>query len=593
MKSESAQRGKGGERVLEGLAVSPGVALGPAHVREGGEIHVPDYQVAASRVAEERDRLQEAVAKAARQVGKLKAKALSIHGAAAEELGYLLDAHLQMLNSSRLIGGIETLINEQRRNAEAAVMAEVSSIARDFSEMEDAYLRTRAQEVKEVGHRILRNLTQEQFASFDRVPRGTIIVAEEITPADTALMDPARISGFASILGGAEGHTAIMARSLGLPAVVGVTGLLEGLQNGDRIVIDGSNGLVVVNPTARRLAAYQKQVKVLARETRSLARLRDVPAVTRDGDSVTLQANIELPRESAQALAAGAQGVGLLRTEFMFMNRETLPSADEQYESLAEIVKALEGRPVTIRTLDVGGEKLPAALGDIAAGSPNPALGLRAIRLSLKQPKLLDDQLSAILRASVHGPVKILLPMIAAPQEVREVRKAMDSVVRRLKRRGIKLPDPLPPLGVMIEVPGAALAADALATTADFFAIGTNDLTMYTLAIDRSEERVAHLFNPLHPAVLRLIQFSVEAALRARIPVSVCGEIAGDPRYTALLLGLGVRDLSMVSNALPRVKSRILKLDMQAAMRRAAIIMDQSDSGRIAMLLDDFNDTLG
>jgi phosphotransferase system enzyme I (PtsI) len=286
---------------------------------------------------------------------------------------------------------------------------------------------------------------------------------------------------------------------------------------------------------------------------------------------------------------AGAEGVGLLRTEFMFMNREDLPDEDEQYQALRQIVETMAGQPVTVRTLDIGGEKLAVSLRDHMGEAANPALGLRAIRLSLKRRDLLDAQLAAILRAGVHGPVRILLPMISSVSEVKQVREALVQVARRLKRRGQKLPDPLPPLGVMIEVPGAALAADALTQVADFFAIGSNDLTMYTLAIDRGEEQVAHLYNPLHPAVLRLIQFSTEAALRARIPVSVCGEIAGDARFTPLLLGLGINELSMAANSLPRVKQRIRSLDYLAATRFARQVMDQWDSGRIAMLLDDFN----
>jgi phosphotransferase system enzyme I (PtsI) len=304
---------------------------------------------------------------------------------------------------------------------------------------------------------------------------------------------------------------------------------------------------------------------------------------------VTLQANLELPRELALALDTGAAGVGLLRTEFLFKNREELPDEDEQYRELAGLVEGLGGRPITMRTLDVGADKLAYSLATHLGAGANPALGLRAIRLSLKEPALLETQLAAMLRASAHGPLRILLPMISSTIEVRQVRDVLARVVRRLKRRRVKMADPLPPIGVMIEVPGAALAADALAQVADFFALGTNDLTMYTLAIDRGEEQVAHLYNPLHPAVLRLIQFTTEAALRARIPVSVCGEIAGDPRYAALLLGLGIRELSMAATALPRVKQRIRELDLLAATRCARTIMDQSDSGRIAALLDDFN----
>ena len=581
---------KAAQRVFEGLGVSPGVGIGVAHQRESGEIQVLEYQVPARRIPEELERFHGAVARSRRQVAKLVAKAERFHGAAAEELGYLLEAHLQMLKSASLIGAIERRIEDTRCNAESAVMSEIGAIVENFAAMNDPYLAARGQDVREVGLRVVRNLTKTSYTGFGQLEPNSIVIAEEITPADTALMDPRQIRGFASVLGGAEGHTAIMARSLGLPAVLGVTGLIGGAKSGDTVIVDGSNGRVIVNPTARCLADYGRRRKALEREARSLTRLRNVPAVTRDGTRIDLQANLELPRELAQALAAGAEGIGLLRTEFLYMNRDDLPDEEEQCAALSEIVAGMAGRPVTVRTLDIGGEKLATSLGPHVSEGLNPALGLRAIRLSLKRPKLLETQLAAMLRAGVCGPLRILLPMISTVYEVHEVRKCLHKVARRLKRRGVKIADPLPPLGVMIEVPGAALVADSLANVADFFAIGSNDLTMYTLAIDRGEEQVAHLYNPLHPAVLRLVQFSIEAAFRARIPVSVCGEIAGNPRFTPLILGLGVRELSMTTNALPRVKSRILRLDMQAATQRARTIMDQSDSGRISALLDDFNE---
>jgi phosphoenolpyruvate-protein phosphotransferase (PTS system enzyme I) len=281
-----------------------------------------------------------------------------------------------------------------------------------------------------------------------------------------------------------------------------------------------------------------------------------------------------------------------LRSEFLFMNRDDVPGEDEQFEQLAGIVKGMDGKPVTVRTLDVGGEKLASALGDLSPG-PNPALGLRAIRLGLKRPELLDNQLAAILRASALGPLRVLVPMIATVDEMVAVREALGKAARRLVRKGVAIADPLPPLGAMIEVPGAALAADALARVCDFFALGTNDLTMYTLAIDRGDEQVAHLYNPLHPAVLRLIQFTAEAALRNRIPVSICGEIAGDPRYTALLAGLGIRELSMSPTKIARVKSRVRALDLAAATQRARAVMDESDAARIADLIDGFNESFG
>ena len=576
-------------QVLEGLGVAPGVAIGPAYLLEAGAIPIAVRMLAEEEIAGELERFQAAVSKAQKQLRKLKTKSAGLPGAAAEEVGYLLEAYLQMLSGSRLLRGVERRIAQDKINAEAAVQAEIAEIAEGFAALSDQYLAARADDIREVGDRLIRNLTQTPYAAFAKLPPGTVVIAEELSPADTALLDPALIAGFATVLGGPEGHTAIMARSLGLPAVLGVAGLIGLVHTGDVVVVDGSAGRVVVNPSAELKGEYERRQEEYRREQRLLGRLKRMPAVTRDGEAVHLLANIELPREIEPAIAAGAEGVGLLRTEFMFMNRDDLPGEEEQYQALKAIVEGMEGRPVTMRTLDIGGDKLAGPLGGHLAESANPALGLRAIRLSLKERPLLEAQLGAMLRASAHGPVRILLPMISSLSEVRQVRQAMATVIRRLKRRKVKIADPPPPLGVMIEVPGAALSADALAQASDFFAIGTNDLTMYTLAIDRSEEQVAHLYNALHPAVLRLIQFTAEAALRARIPISICGEIAGDPRYTALLLGLGVRELSMAWPALPRVKQRIRSLDFLAASRRASMIMDQSDSGRIAALLDDFN----
>ena len=595
MRTDPPQRGKprdvtpGRERVLRGLGVSPGIAIGPAHVVDVGAIQVPEYCLPLAEVAGELARFGAAAEKARRQVGKLKQKAQALPGAAAEDVGFLLEAHLAMLSNSRLTRGVERRIAEDRLNAEAAVQAEIASIAQTFAGMQDAYLAGRVADVREVGRRLIRNLMDRPFQAFSQVPVGAIVLAEELTPADTALLDPRRIGGFATVLGGAEGHTAIMARSLALPAALGVGGLLQGVASGDPVIVDGVAGRVVLNPAAETLAEYGRRREAWLADRRTLQGLSTLPAITRDGVAVTLQANLELPREVETALAAGASGVGLLRTEFLYMNRDTLPDEEEQTAVLTDLVARMDGKPLTARTLDVGGEKLATALRERFGESANPALGLRAIRLGLVEPKLLETQLAAMLRAGAHGLLRILLPMITSVAEVRRVRETLATVARRLRRRGVRIANPLPKLGVMIEVPGAALSADALAPLVDFFAIGTNDLIQYTLAIDRGDEQVAHLYDPLHPAVLRLVQFSVAAAGRARIPVSVCGEMAGDPRYAALLLGLGVRDLSMSPGNIGPVKRRVRALDLAEATRQARLIMDQSDSARIAALLDDFN----
>lgn len=578
----------GHEVVFEGLGVSAGIGIGVAFVREAGILSLPEYRIPGPRVPKEVERFDAATLRARRQIGQLRSKARVAKGAR-EDLQDLLDAYIQMLKDSRLVRGVRSRIERDRINAEAAVQAEFADIAEQFSAMDDAYIKARVEDIRAVAQRLLHNLHDSPRNPFADLPKGSVVIAEDLSPADTAQLDPTHVTGFATLLGGAEGHTAIMARALGIPAVLGVSGLLRGVRAGTPVIVDGDHGRIVINPTPETLDAYRRRKSEAQREEKQLARLRKQPAVTRDGVAVTLMANVELPIQMDGVVQAGAQGIGLLRSEFLVMNRETMPSEDEQYEQLCGMVAAMGGKPVTIRTLDVGGEKGSAALmGDYADTASSP-LGLRGIRLSLVMEEVLETQFRAILRAGAHGAVRILLPMVTTVSEVRRARDILARAVRKLKRRKVRFATPLPPLGVMIEVPGAALAADSLARSCDFFSIGSNDLTMYTLAIDRTDERVAHLYDPLNPAVLRLMQFAASAAQRAGIPITVCGEIAGDPRYTALLLGLGLRELSMTATSIPKVKQRLGMLDAGAAIRRATLIMDQIDSGRIAMLLEDFN----
>jgi len=577
------------EIIIKGLGVSSGIAIGIVHVRESGSIAVPEYDVRGAHIDEECVRLDNALKTAQRQIGRLKAKASSMPAAAAEEMGFLLEAYEQMLGDSRLVRGAYRRIREDKINAEAAVQAEITDITAGFAALDDSYIAARMDDIREVANRIIRALTKSHVKPLNTVPKGSIIVSEEMTPADTAQLNPKKVSGFATVLGGAQGHTAIMARALGLPAVLGAPGLLGAIKSGDQVVIDGDQGRIVINPKPSTLAAFEAKQAGHRRRLGRLARLRRQPSVTRDGTEISLGCNVELPIEMPGVMDSGASNIGLLRSEFMFMNRDDIPSEEEQYKSLRDIVKTMDGRTVTVRTLDIGGEKLAQSMTEDIGDSAQSALGLRGIRLSLKKPELLETQLSAILRAGAHGPVRILLPMVSTQQEVRKTREILKKLVAKLKRKKVKIADPLPPVGVMIEVPSAALTADALASVSDFFAIGSNDLTMYTMAVDRTDEQVAGLYNPLHPSVLRLIQFTTEAALRARIPISVCGEMAGDPRFTALLMGLGIRELSMSAHALGPVKQRVREIDLAAAQNRATVIMGQTDSGRIAMLLDDFN----
>jgi phosphotransferase system enzyme I (PtsI) len=495
-----------------------------------------------------------------------------------------------MVGPSRLLRGIRRHITDMLVNAETAVVDASEEIVAVILAMaaddDDPAGRERhAEEVREIARRLVRNLTFTPFRSFAGVAAGAVLVCEGLRPADAALLDPSRLAGVATDEGGAEGHTAIMLRALGMPAVLGVAGLSQNARPGDIVVVDGAAGVVTVNPSPATLTTARRAVTAFAREQHKLARLRRLPAVTLDGESIELQANLEIPAELPLIVQAGAAGIGLLRSEFLFMNRETMPSEHSQAEIYRTVIEAMGGDPVTIRVLDWGDEKDIDALQSEGVvpevGDQNPAFGMRGVRLLLRRPELFEIQLAAILRAAVAGPTRILLPMVTTVAEVRAAREVYERVANRLRRHGDRLPEPLPPLGIMVETPGAALSADALALEADFFAIGTNDLAMYTLAVGRADSEVSALYDPLHPAVLRLVQFATEAALRVRMPVSVCGEMAANARLAPLLLGLGLRSFSMNASAVPRVKQAVRAATIDDCVRFARGVMEQSDPARI------------
>ena len=594
MKNNLLIQGQGPKEqaVFLGSGISLSAAVGKAHVINSGLGQIPKYHVANIDIPDELKRFRNAVARAKKQIARLKAKTDSLTDATAEELELLLDAHAAMLVSTRLLSGIEKNIAELNVNAEAALEIVVAEVAQGFEKVKDAYLAARVQDIKDVGSRILRQLMKTPYQVYSKIPKGSIVVAQELSPADTALMDPANIAGLVTEQGGSDGHTAIMARSLNIPAVLGVTKIVSKIFDGDTIIVDGDNGRVIVSPDHDTLEEFKRKTEARRRLNRQLTRLRSLPAVTQDGVLVGMHANIELARDVEGAIHAGAEGIGLLRTEFMFLNRSSAPTEEDQYQTLKTIVTGMSGRPVTIRTFDLSADNVPQSKNTRPNKSTKPLLGLRAVRLSLRQQRLFEIQLSAILRASAHGEIRILLPMVSSIHQVREVKKILRRVHSRLQKQDKISTDKLPPLGAMIEVPGAALIADSIIQEVDFLAIGTNDLTMYTLAIDREDEQVSHLFNPLHPAVLQLIQITLQAAHRSKKPISICGEIAGDPRFAPLLIGLGVRELSMTSQNLPRVKQRIRALKTGPATRRAMAILDQTDEDQVQRLLDDFNEGL-
>ena len=577
------------EVVLQGIGVSHGIAIGTASLVDVERPKVPAQKISTTAVTIEQARLADAIDRACVEINSLKDKAVAFDVAVSDEIISLLDAHLAMLKGSRLTRGATARIAAEEVTAEYALDREIIHVGDQFRASGDRYIAARIDDVEAVGFRLIRILMDVPYLSLSSVPPGGIILAREISPADAALLDPKRFAGLATVHGGAAGHTAVMARSLGLPAVLGVDPqLIDLAASGSQVIIDGVGGKVILFPTDATLETYRQKQKTLLADSALLQKSATLPAVTMDGAVVKLRANLELPRDTDAIIVAGALGIGLYRTEFLFMNKNVLPDEEEQFEAYAGVVQKMLGAEVTFRTLDIGGDKLARVLGDSIGAQANPALGLRAIRLSLKSPELLKAQFRAMLRAGAFGPVRILLPMVTTASEVVAARKILKECWRELQAAGAKLPDAIPPLGTMIEIPAAALAADSLAAVSDFFALGTNDLVQYTVAIDRGNDQVAGLYNPLNPAVLRLMDFSIQAGLRAGLSVSLCGEMGANPVYTPLLLGLGIRELSVGPASLPRIKARIRSLSLQDCIDHAQEVMNQYDPERIIDIVNEF-----
>ena len=599
------------ESRLWGIPACTGVAIGPLFMAEEPVPEIARHRIQAADIEAERTRLDEAVARSRKQLHKLRGRLALLPGDTQAEIAPLLDAYLHMLGPSRLLRGARSRIAERLVAAETAISEEAHAVAAaiaalgagsvaddDGSTARQAAAR-QAEEVREIARRIVRNLTRAPFRSFAAAPQGAILVAESLRPSDVALINPARIAGVVTEEGGASGHAAILLRALAVPAVLGVPGLLAAVRTldgasdgapGRIVVVEGGEGLVILHPDAATITEARRSLLAYARERQRLGRLRRLPAETLDGQIVELHANLELPAELPMIARSGCSGIGLVRTEFLFMNRETLPGEDEQADIYRGIVEAMGGEPVTIRVLDWGGEKEIDALVSAGvvpeAADLNPALGLRGIRFLLRHEDLFEVQLAAILRAAAAGPVRVLLPMVTNAVEIRATKEIYRRVAARVQARGVG-PSQVPPLGTMIETPAAALAADSLAAEAGFFALGTNDLAMYALAVDRAEAAVATLYDPLHPAVLRLVQFATEAALRRRIPVSVCGEMAGNALFTPLLLGLGLRSFSMAASAVPLVKQAVRGTATEDCIRLAWTVM-QAEAERIPGLIEAF-----
>ncbi|QET02921.1 MULTISPECIES: phosphoenolpyruvate--protein phosphotransferase [Cupriavidus] len=554
---------------LHGIPVSRGVAIGRAHLVAPAALDVSHYLVDEDRIEAEVGRLRDARAAVRAELVTLKR---DLPRDAPEEMGAFLDVHAMILDDEALSEEPEALIRNRRYNAEWALTTRLEELMRQFDEIEDEYLRERKADIEQVVERILKVLAGAPVLAPAPVPAlapdgepapGVIVVAHDISPADMLQFRHTVFHGFVTDLGGRTSHTAIVARSLDIPAAVGVKSASELIRQDDWIIIDGDAGLVIVDPSPIILEEYRHRQSERALEKKRLQRLRHTPAVTLDGLEIELLANIEMAEDAGAALSAGAVGVGLFRSEFLFMNRrDELPGEDEQFAAYRGAVEAMHGLPVTIRTIDIGADKPLDSRNDDFETAPNPALGLRAIRWSLSEPAMFLTQLRALLRASAFGPVRLLIPMLAHASEITQTLDLIEQAKRQLDERGLPY-DPGVKVGAMIEIPAAVLLLPLFLRRMDFLSIGTNDLIQYTLAIDRADNAVAHLYDPCHPAVLQLVARTIREANRAGVPVAVCGEMAGDPAMTRLLLGMGLREFSMHPSQLLRVKQEVIHADCE------------------------------
>ncbi|KAB7763751.1 phosphoenolpyruvate--protein phosphotransferase [Xanthomonas maliensis] len=535
---------------LRGHGASRGNALGRARVRQSHALDVAEQRVPASQVQVQLQRLHLAIAAARQEMQQLRDR---LQGALAREVGEFLDLHALLLDDPELLQGLDELIRSHRYSADYALQVQRDRLAAVFDGMEDAYLKSRMDDLDHVIGRIHAFLHQRPTDL--KGVAGEILVCENVAPSELAQLQAQGVVAIVTTAGSALSHSAILARSLHLPLVVGVADALQRIDDGDVLIVEAGSGQVIVDPTPTHLRDYRERLRALAKEQRELGRLRSKPSRTRDNIDITLLANAESLEDVAQAHALGARGLGLYRTEFLFLQRQELPDEEEQFQTYRDTVLGMSGRPVTIRTLDLGADKADRT-GLTLSDEDNPALGLRGVRLSLARPAVARTQLRAILRASGYGPVRILVPMISGREEVQQLRKQLKKLAAQLREEGHEIAERIP-LGAMIEVPAAALALDCFIEDVDFLSIGTNDLVQYLLAVDRNNEALGELYSPLHPAVLRLIAQVIAVGRQYDTPVAVCGEIAGDARFVPMLLALGLSEFSLHPATLLEVRRAI------------------------------------
>ncbi len=569
---------------MHGVGVSAGIAIGRAHLVSHALLEVAHYDVRPEQLDFEVHRFEQAVTTVREELSSIRQ---SLPNNAPAEMGAFVDTHLMILSDSSLSQMPKTIMREERCNAEWALKQQMETLVEQFEAIEDVYLRERKFDVVQVVERVIKALLgHPNQAALAEQESGMILVAHDLSPADAIQFKQHQFAAFITDVGGATSHTAILARSLNIPSIVALSHARNLIQDGEMIIVDGQQGVVIVGPDKDTLAEYKLRQEQWEIDQQKLKRIKQTAAVTLDGTAIELHANIEIPQDIVQTKAAGATGIGLYRTEFLFMNRRDWPDEDEQFEAYRKVAHAMKGLPVTIRTLDIGADK--QVNPDSERTVTNPALGLRAIRLCLAEPQMFHAHLRAILRASNYGKVKILIPMLCNLVELKQALQAIERAKQSLKDDNIGF-DAKVPVGGMIEIPAAALGANLFARHLDFLSIGTNDLIQYTLAIDRTDGEVAHLYNPLHPAVLQLVEMTIRAANKAKKEISVCGEMAGDVRLTRMLLGFGLRQFSMHPAHILAVKRQVLNTELPKIENLVRKILASNEPEKTELLLAKLN----
>lgn len=574
----------GKQQMVKGIGASPGVAIGNAFVLPSWEWDIPDNKIDVTQLASEFERLYQGINQSKHEIEGMKREMTTVVG---EETSAIFDAHLAILEDPEFMKEVQGIIQRQYKAAEVAVKEVIDHFTSMFDLIDDEYMKERRTDIKDVGNRLLQHLLGAPDIQLPQDTHPFILVAKELSPSQLAHLNPELVLGIATLVGGKNSHAAIMARSMGIPFVISLEDkLLTPIVTGDKLIIDGDQGVVYIEPDAPLKDEYRERQHQIRVNRLKLREQAQSPSITKDGLTVSLNANISSEKELELALKNGAEGVGLFRTEFLYMHRSSFPDEEQQYNVYRNVAEIMGERPIVIRTLDIGGDKHLDYYS--FPEEDNPFLGYRAIRFSLDRHDIFRTQLKAILRASQYGNIKIMYPMISSMEELHEANFLLQEAKHELRREGIPFKDDIQ-VGIMIEVPAAVMIADWLAQEVDFFSIGTNDLIQYVLAVDRMNDNIAYLYDPFHPAIIRMIQLTVEAAERNGIAVSVCGEIAGDPEALPLLLGLGVRDFSMSAHSILDVKNRLLALNVSECRSLFKSILTCKTGEEIRVLMDKSN----